>query len=515
MSAVVTDSPDTLTQAQSRFLRLKTDFEFFSAKVLKIRTKTGEIAPFVLNRCQTEVLRRMREQKAKTGKVRLIVLKARQGGISTLMGAHFYHETIFSRGQRTVIMTHRDDATLNLFEMVQRFYDYSPGKLTPQVALNNRRELDFAKLDSGYRVATAKGRGAGRASTVQRLHASEFAFWDNAEEEFAGMGQTVPDMPNTEIVIESTANGVGNRFHRLWQDTIRGETDYQAVFIPWTFIDEYTKEPPEGWAPDAEDLKLEDLYGWTRAQTYWRHRKIMDDFGGDSNWFCQEYPMTAIEAFMKAAEGALIKPQYVYAAQQRGDEVEPYGPLLVGVDPAEGGVGGDRHGLVFRQGPLIYECESFIEMTTMEFVGEIVGRLKLLKLPKSKMRIFVDVTGVGAGVAHRLEELGYTVVRVRWGSKPKDKTRYRYLKDEAWDDMREWYENDNPRIPPKSDELQEDTCAPKATFLSDSRMTIESKDQLKRRGIRSPDCAEAVAATFAYPTPISDTPNELPPEPAY
>jgi hypothetical protein len=62
----------------------------------------------------------------------------------------------------------------------------------------------------------------------------------------AGIGQTIPNEPGTEIALESTGNGVGNLFHGMWQDAIRGESEYIPVFIPWLWQPEYRLDAAAG-----------------------------------------------------------------------------------------------------------------------------------------------------------------------------------------------------------------------------------------------------------------------------
>lgn len=92
-------------------LRLKEDLEFYSRNCLKIRTKTGKVESFSFNKAQRYIHERLEEQRATTGKVRALILKGRQQGCSTYVGARYYHATTWARGLRTFILTHEDQAT--------------------------------------------------------------------------------------------------------------------------------------------------------------------------------------------------------------------------------------------------------------------------------------------------------------------------------------------------------------------------------------------------------------------
>jgi hypothetical protein len=106
----------------------------------------------------------------------------------------------------------------------------------------------------------------------------------------AGIGQTIPNEPGTEIALESTGNGLGNLFHSMWVDAVRGESDYLPVFIPWFWQSEYKLIPSAGWRPDSDGIEYMELYGIGLEQAYWRERKIKTDFRGETSLFDQEYP---------------------------------------------------------------------------------------------------------------------------------------------------------------------------------------------------------------------------------
>src|SRR5262245_44936803 len=194
-----------------------------------------------------ELHTQLEQMKRETGRVRALVLKGRQIGISTYIAARFYHATTHRRGCRTFILTHLDDATDNLFGMVRRFHDGCPAPVKPQTGTASAKELYFAGLDSGYKVGTAGNRAVGRSETIQNFHGSEMAFWPAAEEHSSGILQAVAKVAGTEIVLESTANGIGGAFHSQWKAAERGESEFEAIFLPWFLHEEYTRKAPDDW----------------------------------------------------------------------------------------------------------------------------------------------------------------------------------------------------------------------------------------------------------------------------
>ena len=235
--------------------RIRSDLCYFTERALKLRPKAGPLEPFVFNAAQLRLNEVIEAQKAKAGRVRVVVLKARQLGMSTYVAARLYHRTINNPGLRTIIIGHERRASSNLFDIVKRLHDNMPEDLRPSIGVSNREELIFDRIDLGYLVSVASGEGTGRSATAQLLHASEAAFWDDLPLQMASLMQTVPDLGGTEIIIESTANGY-NDFHTLWRKAEAGESEFMPVFLPWSLDAGYRRELPEGFTMDAEEANL-------------------------------------------------------------------------------------------------------------------------------------------------------------------------------------------------------------------------------------------------------------------
>src|SRR3984957_1820363 len=126
-----------------------------------------------LNAAQLFIHDRLEEQLKSTGKVRALIVKGRQQGCSTYVEARFYWKVTHNKGMRAFILTHLDDATRNLYQIMKRFHEYCPFPVKAHVGRANSREMIFDRLDSGYNVGTAKSRGVGRSNTLQYFHGSE------------------------------------------------------------------------------------------------------------------------------------------------------------------------------------------------------------------------------------------------------------------------------------------------------------------------------------------------------
>jgi hypothetical protein len=158
---------EEVERAGDRVERLRNDLPFFCEQCLKLRSKSGELIPFTLNGAQLELHRRIEEHKAKSGRVRVAVLKARQLGCSTYIAARLYHRTINNPGQRTIIVAHSRPASGNLYQIVKRFHDNMPSDMKPSVGVSNANELVFDRIDSGYSITVASDEGTGRSATAK------------------------------------------------------------------------------------------------------------------------------------------------------------------------------------------------------------------------------------------------------------------------------------------------------------------------------------------------------------
>jgi hypothetical protein len=315
-------------------LRFRDDLTFYAPRCLTIRTKSGRVEPLRLNEAQLYLHGRIEEQKALTGRVRVLALKGRQQGVSTYTEARFFHQVTHRRGVKAFILTHLDEATNNLFGMAKRFYEHCPSVLRPSLRASNAKELVFDKLDSGYKVGTAGSKGTGRGDTIQLFHASEAAYWPNADSHVAGALQAVADEPGTEVIIESTSNGRQGLFYEMCAAAMRGEGEYILVFIPWFWQPEYRKAVPDGFEPTADEQAYQAAYGLDLEQIAWRRAKIVE-LNGVHN-FRREYPATPEEAFSAEVPGALWKRDQIDNLRVR--EHPALTRIVVAVDPS----GGDK-----------------------------------------------------------------------------------------------------------------------------------------------------------------------------
>ena len=175
----------------------------------------------------------MSQQLEETGKVRAIILKARQQGISTYCAGRVFWKTYYQKHSRSVVMAHDSATSDALFNMSKNLIKNMKGELQPKELTSNAKEIklqspayDEKEAIGSYRLYTAGSPEAGRGTTPTIAHLSEVAFWQHDEKILAGLFQGISQAAGTEVILESTANGAQGEFYRLWRGAVAGENEY-------------------------------------------------------------------------------------------------------------------------------------------------------------------------------------------------------------------------------------------------------------------------------------------------
>jgi hypothetical protein len=271
------------------------------------------------------------------------------------------------------------------------------------------------------------------------------------------------------------------------------------VFLPWSLDPAYRKKVDADFKLTSEEKELKTLHRLDDEQICWRRIKLQQL--GDR--LAQEFPLVASEAFISSSFDSFISPALVIAA--RREKAEAIGPLLVGVDPA--GMGPDRTAIAFRKGRCITKIESYRGLDTMEIAG-LVQRIIREDKPA---KVNIDVGGLGAGVYDRLYETSSNrrvINAVNFGGRVLEPQRFDERADKAggpanrraelWSNMKKALE-DGRFCLPDSDRLQADLVSVGYKYNSSGQLLLESKQDMRKRGIPSPDEADAVALCFSEP----------------
>jgi len=283
---------------------------------LIIKTKAGEMKPLVLNKAQRRLHSKIKSLWYANKIIRIILLKARQLGASTWCEALLYSVCSLISNQNSVVIASDKDGSNYLFEMSKLYHEKCPGYLKPKAKKSNEKKLEFEGLHSQILNDTADNKEAGRGYTFRLVHLSEYAFFRqvNADEIMLGLSHSVPSMPRTIIIKESTANGF-NHFKDDWDAAESGETDEVAIFIPWYWGEEYQMPVDDtfkigdsafGYVSQDETCLADQMYkegiDLIEERLQWRRWDIKNNCKGDLDKFRQENPSTPEEAFI--ASGA-------------------------------------------------------------------------------------------------------------------------------------------------------------------------------------------------------------------
>ena len=486
--------------------RLKDDLIFLS-QLLTIKTKNDGLQPFCMTDIQRDAYTRILKRKKLGKMLKIIFLKARQVGMSTLTEALFFQNTLFNLARNSFVLADKTDSTSNIYDMVRLFYDKLPPALQVPLKNNSSRELSFI-TNSKYRIGTAGADEVGRSMTINNFHGSEVAFWSNAADIVASMLPAIPDSPESIMVLESTANGTtgkGAFFYEKCQEGLAENSDYLTIFYPWFAHKEYQREIIEPIAWTDEELELKRLYKLTDEQLAWRRYKLEGDYKKREHLFKQEYPICIQEAFLTTSN-SLIPLDCLQKA--RNNHLSSSGmPIIIGVDPARTG---DRTIITIRQGRVILKFYKFDVMDNVRLAGIIVRLIESL----NPVRTFIDY-GHGTGCYDLLCAWGYSqkVELVQFGDSAFDSTKYANRRTEMFDKMREWFIQTGGVFIKDHEYIEEftrDIYILPDLKRSDSsgKFIMEKKANIvKGTDIKSTDFADSLALTFAAPVVINPNGN--------
>lgn len=285
---------------------------------LKIINKQSRLVPLKHNIAQLKVHNALEIQRSRGLPQRVIIVKARQEGVTTGLEARIF-EDITRKANRNADLTSMDvDGTNKVFEMCQTFLYELPAHQKHKIDRTNRKEIKYAPPHrSGLLCQTAGKEVLGRGGTTTLVHATEVAFWRNAGKQLQGLLNEVPSEPDTLVALESTACGDSGEFYNRYWEAVkclkqnRAAFDgYLPVFLPWYIFPEYKMQIP-GYLEGRLEMIPDDPFcepqhceqylamgiALTPEQWYWRRSKIRTTCGMDIGKFKQEYPATAREAF--------------------------------------------------------------------------------------------------------------------------------------------------------------------------------------------------------------------------
>jgi len=413
---------------------------FFLINFVRVKPKRGgRPVPFKLKLAQKIIMKAIMDRffkpymkiKGKVIKrlqqVRLIALKYRQAGLSTLIAALLLHDMLFFKGTEASIFLHKDEYSRDMLKRVKYLYKYLPAWMKPK---RNRKDygsasrLSFHTLDSHLNVGTpGKSRhlagDKGRSQTLDAVMISELPRYPYAKDFLQGVTGAVKQ---GNIFMESTPLVKGDTFHATYEKGKKGldYSEWLSLFFPWVLESDYKKPLRPGEAQrilaslNDDEQGLFDRYPeYTTAEKIkWRRITISDDFGGDVRRFKQEYPEDDESCFGSSGHMVFDDPEFdikqltitdLLIDDQKSNEATiihreaiPGHFHMIGVDVAKG-LGGDHDSSVIQ----------VIDYDTQEQVYEFASNVLSDKMLPYKIRevyksypgvIGVEINNVGIGV---------------------------------------------------------------------------------------------------------------------
>lgn len=368
--------------------RIRYDFEFWAAMFVRIKDKMSpNDIPFILNNPQRRYLAMLESQRNDNRPIRVIMLKARQWGGSTITQIYMaWIQLVHMRNWNSIICAHLKDAAANIKGMYTKLLNNYPAWL-----LNSNEQPHFQPFERTSNTSIIAQRGckvticssespeAVRGSDAVMAHLSEAAFWSNTpahtpEGLIRSIYGSIAITPLSMVVIESTANGTGSYFHREYIRATRDESDKKAIFVPWYEIEIYAM-PISNYKQFIESLDKYEKWLWQQGATleaiawyrakrkeYTRHADMM-----------AEYPSDETEAFSYSGE-RVFDPIAVQRLRQHC-----HAPSWVGEIAGDGITGKDA-------------------LRNIHFAPEKMGNLRIWNMPQHDISMrnrYITVVDVG------------------------------------------------------------------------------------------------------------------------
>ncbi|MFA6067541.1 MAG: hypothetical protein WC810_03070 [Janthinobacterium sp.] len=485
-------------------LAKKDPFSLIEDGHLSIKTKSGELVKFTLNRAQEYVLGIIKQLWRENKIIRLWILKARQLGLSTLIEAIIYALTSQKENVNALIVADDDDGSNYIFEMSKLYQEKCPEHLKPKEKKSNEKKLEF-EGHSQILIDTARNKNAGRNYTFQYAHLSNYAYFPYPDEIMAGLNNSVPALPRTMIIKETTAKGP-NFAKEEWKQAKNGEIDYTTIFIPWYWDDGYKMSVDNFIIGDISlgDITIDEPLlsqamikegiGEIEERLAWRRWKIKNDCKGDIFAFKQEFPSTDDESF----EGIVGNPRFSISALNqlrrrckaptRGDLVYENGQItfqtnqygivevynfptdatrgVVGVDIAEG-IGKDRSSASFVNYDTLTE-DIVINSSKLD-PSQFAIQIWLLGKWCNDAQLIIESNGPGLACILPLVN-GHEINGVKY--KSYRNIYYKEILDQDKKKTKKYGWNTNQKTRP----IQIDTLA---EFIREGLITIPSEDTVR------------------------------------
>ena len=409
-------TPQLIREIDRQFflLRIKYDFEFWAIATVKIKDKITSVdIPFLLNRPQRKLLKLFEQQRREGKPIRVILLKARQWGGSTLTQIYMaWIQLVHKHQWNSVIAAHVKDSSSNIRAMYSKLLDNypswilnSPLKLRPFARTQNISYIQ--QVNARVTIGSAEKPDSVRGADIAMVHFSEVALYPDTKEKrtgdlIASICSSIPMVPYSVIVMESTAQGVGDYFHTEYENAKKGESDKTPIFIPWYDIEMY-QTPVDDYKRLISSFTDYEWYLWKSGATleaiewYRNKRKTFQD----AQHMMSEFPSDDVEAFANTGERVFDR----YAIHRMRENTKP--PCW------RGELQSDTHSITGKD-----------SLRELSFKEDTTGLLKVWEKPDTELDIsnrYIVSVDIG-GRSHSADWSVISVIDRYWtmyGGKPE------------------------------------------------------------------------------------------------
>jgi hypothetical protein len=361
---------------------------------LQIRSKDRRIIPLRFNWAQVDYYGHRTPRD--------VILKPRQLGFTTLVCGLFFADTLLRPSTTSVLVAHDLESAQRIFRIVQLFWDRLPApekRRAGKPRLSNCREFHWPRINSSFFVGTAGSPRFGHGLTVNNLHCSEVARWSDPEESLVALLEAVP--ADGRVILESTANGMGNPFHKLWTEAKSKANGFRPQFYVWWEDPTYRIAGPALTDLTAEERAFKERWKLDDDQMRWRRDKQRDL----RERFAEQYPEDDVTCFLASGRccfntealmaiqgriAAASAPQQVELLRARTGDI-PVSPArlivwerpvegrtyVIGADVGEGLAGGDASAacvLDHRHGTQVAELHGRVPPERFAQMLNLLGR---------------------------------------------------------------------------------------------------------------------------------------------
>lgn len=461
------------------------------AKCIKIKDKNNNIVPFKLNKAQRKVMDAIHDQLKTKGKIRLVVIKSRQQGITTLCHAVMLWR-MMARQHSNVLLMANSQAVLEgkHFKDFAKMVSCYGSKMYCPVSNVTAKSLDFF-LSHAF-GAWANTKSGSRGHTFTSAHLTEVDYYNDFEECMQSVFPCVPEANGTCVIIESTSSGLDGNLHRFY----KSNNSFDFVFLPWYDQEEYALPVTEPLVLTEEQKRIQAEYNLTDEQMNWYSKKEEDM---QSHLRMQhEYPCCIEDCFAFSEDETYVFDFLLIDNALKTSRVDNNNcRLILGIDPARKN---DNIAMVWRRGQTIEKIVSFKPpvssdvKTSDDLLWERVVREIRMLYPDD---IYIDVGGIGGGVPYILRSMGIEtyIHEVYFNQSPENKDAYHDKRSEMYAYAKAWLKR-GAHIP-NNDDFVKELRMIKYNPTSPKFRLVE-KSEIKKSLKHSPDIADAFALTFPY-----------------